>query len=164
MGGNNMSQMNYYIDGNTVRELEEATPVRQPRRDRRELEEAKRRKNRRNAARRNKERAMSMSMGYVAFLTCCVIISGVFASVLVNAQAKTTQEINRVANLESKVADLKADNDAKYKKITTSVDLNYIKDYAMNKLGMSYATEEQVVYYSVDKENYMDQYSDIPEN
>ena len=38
---------NYYIHGNTVRELE--APARQNRRTREEIEQAKRRKNRRNA-------------------------------------------------------------------------------------------------------------------
>ena len=55
------------------------------------------------------------------------------------------------------------DNDARYKEIVTSVDLDYIKDVAMNQLGMQYATEEQVIYYSVENNNFMDQYSDIPE-
>ena len=65
--------------------------------------------------------------------------------------------------MQSQIEDLRADNDARYKEITTSVDLNYIKDVAMNQLGMSYATEDQVVYYSVEKNNFMDQYSDIPQ-
>ena len=41
---------NYYIHGNTVRELE--APVRQNRQTREEIEQAKRRKNRRNAEQR----------------------------------------------------------------------------------------------------------------
>ena len=44
----------------------------------------------------------------------------------------------------------------------TSVDLGYIKDVAINQLGMKYASEEQVIYYSVENNNFMDQYSDIP--
>jgi hypothetical protein len=68
-----------------------------------------------------------------------------------------------IAALESQVTDLKADNDANYKRITTSVDLNEVKDIAMNQLGMTYATEEQIIYYSVENSNYMDQYSDIPQ-
>ena len=52
---------------------------------------------------------------------------------------------------------------ARYKQITTSVDLNAIKDAAINRLGMKYASQDQIVYYSVDKSNYMDQYDDIPE-
>ena len=71
--------------------------------------------------------------------------------------------MKNVANLESQIANLRADNDAKYKELTTSVDLEYVKDVAMNQLGMTYATEEQVIYYSIDNENYMDQYSNIPE-
>ena len=44
-----MSSKNYYVNGNTVRELD--TPVRHNQRTRKEIEEARRRKNRRNAAR-----------------------------------------------------------------------------------------------------------------
>ena len=46
----------YYINGNTVRELEESQPIRRQRRSRQEIEEANRRKSRRNAARRNREK------------------------------------------------------------------------------------------------------------
>ena len=66
-----MSSKNYYVNGNTVRELD--TPVRHNQRTRKEIEEARRRKNRRNAARRNRQRAMEMSRGYVVFLTACVV-------------------------------------------------------------------------------------------
>ena len=71
--------------------------------------------------------------------------------------------MKEVAALESQVADMKADNDARYKEITTSMDLNSIKDAAINRLGMKYASQDQIVYYSVDNNNYMDQYNEIPE-
>ena len=58
---------------------------------------------------------------------------------------------------------IKTDNDARLKRIETSVDLDYIKDVAMNQLGMKYAQEGQIVYYTVDNSNYMNQYSDIPQ-
>ena len=56
----------YYVNGNTVRELD-AQPQRRERIDRNRIEEERRRKNRRNAARRNRERAMYMSPGRVVF-------------------------------------------------------------------------------------------------
>ena len=152
---------NYYIHGNTVRELE--APARQNRRTREEIEQAKRRKNRRNAARRNRQRAMEMSRGYVAFLSVCVVIIAVSAVAFVKLQSQVTYRMNNIASLQSEVNDLRADNDARYKQITTSVDLNAIKDAAINRLGMKYASQDQIVYYSIDKNNYMDQYSDIPE-
>ena len=57
---------------------------------------------------------------------------------------------------------IREQNDAKYKQITTSVDLNHIRDVAINQLGMKYASSDQIVYYTVDNSNYMDQYNDIP--
>ena len=154
---------NYYVHGNAVRELEHAEPVRKERQSREEIEQAKRRKRRRNAARRNRERNLSMNFGYVAFLSVCVFAIAFGAVSLIKIQSQVTQRMRTVAALESQVSDLKSDNDARYNEITTSVDLNYIKDVAINKLGMSYATEDQVIYYTIDNNNFMDQYSDIPE-
>lgn len=156
-----MSNKNYYINGNTIRELETA-PVRRVREDPKEEERRRKEKARKNAARRNRERAMHMSRGYVAFLTLCVVVSAFCAFSYVKLQADVTYNMKHIAALEGQVADLKADNDANYKRVTTSVDLNHIKDVAMNELGMTYATEAQVVYYTIDNNNFMDQYSDIP--
>lgn len=155
---------NYYVNGSAARQME-AMPVRQPqqRPDRRQLEEQKRRKLRRNAVRRNRERTLYMSKGYVTFLTICVAIVAFAAVSLIQIQSQITQRMENIAMLESQITNLKADNDARYKEIVTSVDLEYIKDVAINQLGMQYATEEQVIYYSVENNNFMDQYSDIPE-
>ena len=152
----------YYVNGSTVRKIE-TQPVRRERIDRTKIEEQKKRKRRRNAARRNRERALHMSKGYVAFLTLCVGVVAFAAVALVQIQSQVTQRMEHIAALQSQVTDLKADNDARYKEIVTSVDLDYIKDVAMNQLGMKYATEDQIVYYSVENSNFMDQYSDIPE-
>lgn len=143
-----MSSKNYYVNGNTVRELD--TPVRHNQRTRKEIEEARRRKNRRNAARRNRQRAMEMSRGYVVFLTVCVVVSALIAVLFVQMQSQMTTRMKNVANLESQLADLRADNDARYKNLTTSTDLEHIKKVAMKKLGMKYPTEKQVVYYTVE--------------
>ncbi len=156
-----MSNRNYYINGNTIRELETA-PVRRVREDPKEAERRRKEKARKNAARRNRERAMHMSKGYVAFLTLCVMVSAFCAFSYVKLQSDVTYNMKHIAALEGEAADLKADNDANYKRVTTSVDLNQIKDVAMNELGMTYATEAQVVYYTIDNNNFMDQYSDIP--
>lgn len=86
-----MSSKNYYVNGNTVRELD--TPVRHNQRTRKEIEEARRRKNRRNAARRNRQRAMEMSRGYVVFLTVCVVVSALIA-VLFCTDAVTDDDTN----------------------------------------------------------------------
>lgn len=157
-----MSKM-YYVNGSTVRELGVPEPVRKERQSREEIERARREKNARLAVRRNREKAQGMSRGYVAFLSVCVMLSAVSSFVLIGTQSSISNRMRSVAAMQSQLEDLRADNDARYKELTTSVDLNHIKDVAMNQLGMNYATEDQVVYYSVEKNNFMDQYSDIPQ-
>ena len=152
----------YYVNGSTVRKIN-AEPARRERIDRTKIEEQQQKKRRRNAARRNRERALHMSRGYVAFLTLCVGVIAFAAVALVQIQSQVTQRMEHIATLESQITDLKADNDARYKEIVTSVDLDYIKEVAINDLGMQYAAEDQIVYYSVENDNFMDQYSDIPE-
>lgn len=151
----------YYVNGSTVRRME-AQPVRK-KVDRRKIQEQQQKKRRRNAARRNRERALHMSRGYVAFLTACVAVVAFAAVSMVQMQSQVTQRMENIAALEGQITDLKADNDARYKEIVTSVDLDHIKDVAINELGMQYATSDQIVYYSVENNNFMDQYSDIPE-
>ena len=151
----------YYVNGSSVRKVEQ--PVRKERIDRRQLEEQQHKKRRRNAIRRNRERALYMSRGYVAFLTVCIGIIA-FASVsLIQIQSQVTQRMKNIAVLESQITNLKEDNDARYKEIITSVDLEYIKDVAMNQLGMKYASKDQIIYFSVESDDFMDQYNDIPE-
>jgi len=152
----------YYVNGSTVRQME-AQPVGRPKPDRRKIREEQNKKRRRNAARRNRERALFMGKGYVTFLTLCVAVVALAAVSLIQIQSQTTQRMENIASLERQITNLKADNDARYKEIVTSVDLDYIKDVAINELGMNYATEDQIIYYSVENNNFMDQYSDIPE-
>lgn len=153
----------YYVNGSAVRELE-TQPLRRPERpDRRKIEEEQRKKHRRNAARRNRERALHMGKGYVLFLSACVIAVAVSAVALIQMQSQVSQRMKNIAAMESQLTDMKADNDARYKEIVTSVDLEYIKNVAINELGMNYATAEQLIYFSVDNQNFMDQYGDIPE-
>ncbi len=151
---------NYYMNGNTVREME--APVRRESRTRQEVQEAARRRRRKNAAMRNRERALGMNRGYVAFLTCCVLVVAVASVLLVQLQSQISSRMRHIAVLQSQVTDLRADNDARYKQITTSVDLNHVKDVAINQLGMSYPKEDQVIYYSIENNNFMDQFSEIP--
>ena len=153
----------YYVNGSAVRELETQPVRRTTRPDRRKIEEEQRKKRRRNAARRNRERELYMSKGYVMFLSACVVVIAMAAVSLIQMQSQVSQRMKNIAALESQVADLKMENDARYKEIVTSVDLEYIKDVAINELGMNYATEDQILYISVENNNFMDQYGDIPE-
>lgn len=151
-----------YEDGNTVRRLE-AVPdypglgdERKRRKEDRRISEQKRR--RRRAARRNRERALKMSAGYVAFLSACVVGVGFLCSAYVNLQTDLIIRQDRIEALESSISDLKLDNDARYKRITTTVDIKELRRKA-RKLGMRYPSSDQILYYTVDSADYMTQYT-----
>ena len=77
--------------------------------------------------------------------------------------AELTAQKSAQAQLELELNELKADNDAYYSDVMSSVDLDEIRDRAINELGMEYATEDQIKYYVPGNNSYVRQYQDIPE-
>ncbi len=150
-----------YIDGNVVRKLEAAPDYR------REEEEKRRRALRRrnqHVARRNRERALKMNRGYVAFLSFAAMVTAFVSVVYIQLQSDLTGRLRNISALESQISDLRADNDALLKRIDTSVNLEAVKEAAIHQLGMVYAGADQIIYYSVENDDYMSQYKDIPRN
>lgn len=104
-----------------------------------------------------------MNLGYVLFLTTAALVTALVSVAYIRLQSDVTGRMRRISALESQVANLKADNDAALNRISTSVDLDYVKDAAINRLGMVYPTADQLVYYSIEDDDYMNQYGEIPE-
>lgn len=152
----------YYVDGNTVRRAEAAPDYRQRRQERINEEEEAKERRRRRMVRREQERTLRVGRSYLTFLTMVMIVFGVFAGTYIKIQSDVTSRMDTVSNLESQIADLKAENDEAYKRLSTSVDLESVKKTALEELGMSYVKESQIVYYSVGDDDYMNQYGDIP--
>lgn len=151
-----------YIDGNTVRRMEAAPDYRREREERIRREREKEQQRRQRAIRRNQERALRTSKSYVAFMTMAVLVFATFTGLYIKIQSDVTVRMKTIASLESQIADVKADNDEAYKRINTSVNLEAVREVAMAELGMSYAKESQIIYYSVGDDDYMNQYSEIP--
>ena len=156
------SKNDYYVDGNTVRRMEAAPDYRQRRQERINEEEEAKERRRRRMVRREQERTLRVGRSYLTFLTMVMVVFGVFAGTYIKIQSDVTSRMDTVSNLESQIADLKAENDEAYKRLSTSVDLESVKKTALEELGMSYVKESQIVYYSVGDDDYMNQYGDIP--
>lgn len=159
-----------YIEGNTVRKMAPA-PQRRSEEIHRELERKQekdrireeRQRQARIAARRNQQKALQMSPGYVAFLAAAMAAMVGVCGVYLKLQSDIANRMKTVAALENQVTDLKTDNDATLKRINTSIDLESVKNTAINELGMVYPGREQIVYFQIDTADYMNQYEDIPE-
>lgn len=143
-----------YIEGNTVRKTE---PLRRPRR----YEEPKRQTRRKRAAKEKVQYVNVLYTIFVAAAACMLLWSCV---TYLQLQAETTSRIKNIASLEMQLEELKKENDDNYTRIMTSVDLEYIKDVAINELGMVYAGEDQVILYDGKTRDYVRQNQEIPKD
>lgn len=142
-----------YLDGNTVRRVQ-ALPQKRPEK---ELLPVSR------TARRNRERAQSMSMVFVLFLAV-VSVAVLYTCVrFLQLKSQITSTIQSIAELETEYGQLKADNDAYESQINLSVDLQEVKETAMGRLGMKYPAENQVITYELPKGSHVRQYQEVPE-
>ncbi len=145
-----------YEDGNAVRELE-VYPEEQER-----TGERSRRRQASRQVQRNRHRAKSMGPGYVIFLSAVCAATLFLCVHYLQLRSSYTEQLENVAVLESQLSQLKADNDAAYNQAQASVDLNEIRQKATSSLGMHYADESQIRYYSAKDNSYMRQYQDVP--
>ena len=137
------------IEGNTVRKIQ---PSQRP-----YIERHPQRNVRHHA-----EKVSYVNILYTIFLAaaaCMVLWSCVN---YLQLQAETTSRMKHIASLETQLEDLRKENDDHYTRIMTSVDLDYIRDVAINELGMVYAGPDQVVLYDNGTDDYVRQDGDIP--
>ena len=149
---NNGIRNNIYVYGNTARELDVREAIRE-----------KPKKKPSIAVRKNQEKAMRMNPAYVLFLTTALVVSSIILISYIRLQSEITNSINRIASLESELNALRLSNDEEYSRIESSVNLEEIKRIAIEELGMTYATEGQVVEYSSEGSDYVRQVADIPD-
>lgn len=112
---------------------------------------------------KNRQKALQMGRGYVFFLALVSTATLFMCVRYIQLRSNVTSQIKTLANLESELNQLTAENDALYNQTVNDVDLEHIKDVAINELGMNYATEDQIVWYSNNTTNsYVRQYQDVP--
>ena len=114
--------------------------------------------------RKNRNKALHMSAGYVVFLAIAAIAALIVCTGYLKLQSEITSRSRNIASLQEELADLKEDNDAYYSQVTSNVDLNKIKQTALGRLGMKYPSDDQTVTYSTSGNSYVRQYQDIPDS
>lgn len=155
---NQVRRRDSYIEGNTVRQLQTA-----PQRKKEVIQDPKRNKAVSNRTYQNRKKALQTSKGYVFFLALVSITTLFMCIHYLQLRSTVTNQLKKVANLESTLSNLKAENDALYDKAMSSVDIEQIKKVAIEKLGMQYATKEQIIWYNTSGTSYFRQYQDVPD-
>ena len=137
---NRVNRQGQYVYGNVV-----TKPSYEPQR---RTSAPKRKKNVSRRVSQNRKKALAMNRAYVTFLA----VAAIFALILC------------VNYVQKELADLKEQNNTKYNSVMDSVNLDEIREKAMNELGMVYATSDQVIEYESPSGDYVKQYEGIPED
>ena len=141
------------VEGNTVRR-EETGGQRKKKQERHSLG--------RGALRRNRERAQRLNIPSLVLLAAASVASVFLCATYLQVQSNITASRRNIGQLESKLQTLRTDNNALENRIQMLLDLNYIYQVATEELGMTYPSDDQVIYYEKSESEYVRQYEDIP--
>lgn len=113
-----------------------------------------------NEARKNREKAKYMSFGYVVFLIAALMVAGVVLIGYIRLQADITTLSGEITRQEKLINSLRVENEEALARIEMAVDLELIKQVAIQELGMTYPEEGQIITYENVGYDYMRRVSD----
>lgn len=105
-----------------------------------------------------------MSAGYVVFLAVAMVVALTVCVRYLQLQSELTGRSRNIAAMQRELADLKEDNTTKYNAVLDTVNLEEVREKAMNELGMVYAGPDQIINYKSPTSNAVNQYENIPKD
>ena len=138
------------VDGNTVR-VETASP------------QIREKELRRTQVEQNRQRALSMNLRYVLFLSVAAVAVVMVCIFYLRLQATSTQLQKKTVSLQTQLKNLQIENDIVYNEIISGVDLEQVREVATEELGMTYPSQSQIVSYEAVSSDYVKQYEEIPD-
>lgn len=103
------------------------------------------------------------SIGYVLFIAVALIATAFVLVGYISLRADVTNRLEHISRLETQLNELKLENDATYSRINSNMDLEEIREAAINELGMTYAKEGQVETFTSENGDYVRQLAKIPD-
>ena len=113
-------------------------------------------------AMRNREKALKIDLKFTMFM-CFALLAIVLSCVLyLSTQTKIAQKNSNISALRSELGTLVKENTSMSERINDLLDLDYVREYAINTLGMVYPNKDQIEEYTSSENDYVKQYQDIP--
>lgn len=146
-----------YIYGNTVVQPDRI-PSRAP--------QPKKKKKVDLQTRRNRKKALSMNLGYSAFLVTSIALVAVFLVLLIQGQYNIRRLENEFNVKEAQYVSLKEQNNVTESQIVNKESLNMqeVLKRAVDEFGMVYASPDQIRTYQTVQGNSVRQFADVPES
>ena len=160
---------NMYVDGNTVRKLQEVPAKREYRQPEHSVrvKRAKPSTGPRQRTIQQGSRVISRDVQRNRYFAVFLAVMGIMIVLCsinyLRLKTECTSKRSQVASLETQLAELKEDNDAYESQVTSNVDLERIRKIAIGRLGMKYPTDEETETYTTEGGSYVKQYQDVTE-
>lgn len=109
----------------------------------------------------NRARAQVLNRWSVMFLAFALAICCGVCCLYLGLQSKVASRMDTIIGLQKQIEEISADNDLRKQRISANENLSAVGREARERFGMREAGEEQIVYYTIDYQDYMLQYGDI---
>ena len=113
------------------------------------------------AARRSREQAVQMNFRFVMFMGSLIFLMTICLIGYIKLKADISETNKKISSLESQLTDLRATNNEVYNELTGNIDLEAIREIAIEEFGMQYADQDQIVVYSESKGDSVHQIADL---
>lgn len=153
----NMDRGQFYVYGSAVQQAE-ALPKRMPKTRR----EAPVHVSRQVA--RNRNRARNINPAYAVFLVAATFCAVFLCVMYLRLQSDVVNHSENITALQEQLADLTEANNTAYNAAVDSVNLEDVRNKAMNEMGMVYESQGTVIEYESPASGYVKQYDSIPED
>ena len=147
----------FYVYGNAVRQAEpvpQKMPKARPQQPKRTSRQVA----------KNRNRAMTISPAYAVFLAGAAVCAVLICMQYLSLQSDVLRRSEHVTAMQEELAELTEANDTLYNSAADSVNLETVRERAINEMGMVYAVQGTVIEYDSPSGDYVKQYSDIPES
>ena len=109
-------------------------------------------------------KSKQLNRGYVTFLAIASIVAMLACVQYLQLRSELAQRSQEITRKQRELVQLKEANTTKYNALINTMNLEEIRDIAVNDFGMVYADESQILTYSSPADKAMTQYADIPKN
>ena len=118
---------------------------------------------------KNRHRAQRISPAYATFLIVAAVCAVFICVMYLRLQADVLNRADQITALQQELTDLKESNNTAHQEAEDSVNLETVREKAMNEMGMVYESqgnvvEYKVIHYQSPTSDYVKQYDNIPED
>ncbi|MDD6212214.1 MAG: hypothetical protein PUB22_03565 [Clostridiales bacterium] len=101
-------------------------------------------------------------MPFVLVLLVATLATVVICYQYLQLQSSITNHKHQIQTYQSKLSEIKIQNNADEESLKIYTDLDYIYEAATKELGMVYPSDDQIIQYDNTECEYVRQYDDIP--